>query len=510
MVVALLGLIAIQFFWIDRAVTLKEAQFEQSVGNLLYGIIQKLEQREALQEVQSHPLGSSLYYKSGGNRLEINKVQDTSDQSSFTYQIKEEEVQDTLAGFVRKRKTTRHVITDENGLEVNASPEQLDTLLSMLSEERIKSMQYRSDLVEEVVSKWYSDAFFRNINERIPSSELDSILFHELRDYGLNVSYKYGVFDGEGNSAYKKVCPKHGMTDLPSSETYQARLFPNDVFKSPYFVHLHFPNQKTYLLRTMWFLLASSTLFIVLIIFVFIKTVLTVLRQKRLSEIKNDFINNMTHELKTPISTISLACEALQDQSVRKSPDMERSFIGMISAENKRLGVLVENALRTAVLDRGQLTLKLDVLNINQLVSEAVGNIQIQAKQNQSKIEMQLYRGDLMASVDKVHMTNVIYNLLDNAIKYSGANSLIKVTTEKSAKDVVIKVSDNGRGISKENQKKIFDKLYRIPTGNLHDVKGYGLGLSYVKAIIEKHFGTIKVSSQLNKGTTFTIKLPTT
>ena len=189
---------------------------------------------------------------------------------------------------------------------------------------------------------------------------------------------------------------------------------------------------------------------------------------------------------------------------------MEATFIGMIKAENKRLGVLVENALRTAVLDRGQLVLKKDVIDLNQICSEAAGNIKLLADQNQSVIKLELHKGQIHANVDKVHFTNVIYNLLDNAIKYSGVNAVIIIKTAIKNGHAIIKVADNGPGMKKENQKKIFDKLYRIPTGNVHNVKGYGLGLSYVKAIVEKHLGVITVSSQINKGTTFTIKLPAT
>ena len=505
MVIALVGLIAIQFFWIDRAVTLKEAQFEQNIGNLLYSVVQKLEQKEAIKEIQNHPLGATLNYQSANRGLNVDLLKDTTN-NSVSYRIKQEEVSDTLGNIVRKRKTTRHLISDKNGLAIEASPEELDTLLSMMSQERLNNIQYRTNLVDEVVSKWFSFAFYRNIKQRISASELDSMLYTELASRGLKASYKFGVFDAEGKAAFDKICAVHGLKEA-NEEAYQAQLFPNDVFKNPYYLQLYFPNQKTYLLRTMWTLLLASGVFLLIIILVFGRTVYTVIKQKRLSLIKNDFINNMTHELKTPISTISLACEALLDESVIKSPSMATNFIGMINAENKRLGVLVENALRTAVLERGQLVLKKDIHDINQICSEAASSVKLLAEQNQSQIKLELSKESLSASIDKVHFTNVIYNLLDNAIKYSGTKALIKIKTLKKGDNIIIKVIDNGPGMKKENQKKIFDKLYRIPTGNVHNVKGYGLGLSYVKAIVEKHDGNISVSSQLNKGTTFTIKL---
>jgi len=247
---------------------------------------------------------------------------------------------------------------------------------------------------------------------------------------------------------------------------------------------------------------------VIAIIVVFFYAIRTIISQKEVSEIKNDFINNMTHELKTPISTISLACEALSDSSIAQEPGISSRYIHMINDENKRLGLLVENVLQSAILDRGAFKLKLEVLDIHQLIASAVNKLEMQVNKRGGQISCNLVADKFNLSLDKVHIGNVVSNLIDNAIKYSEDEPKINITTASQANNFKLTVTDNGIGITLENQKKIFDKLYRVPTGNLHNTKGFGLGLSYVKMIVEKHNGTVFVNSSANKGSTFTIELP--
>jgi two-component system phosphate regulon sensor histidine kinase PhoR len=227
-----------------------------------------------------------------------------------------------------------------------------------------------------------------------------------------------------------------------------------------------------------------------------------------LSEIKNDFISNMTHEFKTPISTISLACEVLSDKSIEKSPERMNKYVKMIGDENKRLSLLVENILQTAILDKGQLKLKIQSIDIHNLIEQTITNIKLQVENKEGEISTDLKAANAVINGDRVHITNIVFNLIDNALKYSGDHPVIKISTRNDSEGVFISVEDNGIGISKENQKRIFDTMYRVPTGNIHNVKGFGLGLSYVKAVVEKHGGSINVESELGKGSTFTIYLP--
>ena len=223
---------------------------------------------------------------------------------------------------------------------------------------------------------------------------------------------------------------------------------------------------------------------------------------------KNDFINNMTHEFKTPISTIALACEALKDNDIKKSDIIYNNYIGVINEENSRLGKMAEQILQTAVTEKGQLKLKIAQVDMHDIISQAVKSKIIAADEKGGNIEMQLKATKPVLNGDKVHLTNVIVNLIDNAIKYNLNKPHIIINTVNNNGSLLIRVQDNGIGISKSNQKKIFEKLYRVPTGNVHNFKGFGLGLSYVKATMELHNGNISVDSEPGKGSTFTLKLP--
>jgi two-component system phosphate regulon sensor histidine kinase PhoR len=255
-------------------------------------------------------------------------------------------------------------------------------------------------------------------------------------------------------------------------------------------------------------MLTTSAILMLLIMILFSFSINTIYRQKKLSEIKNDFINNMTHELKTPIATISLACEALSDPDMRTGEKAISNYVGMIRDENKRLGVLVENVLRTSIFEQGQMKLKVQQFDVHQVVLQAIANIDIQAKARNGQIVTRFYAKNSVVKGDQLHISNVVYNLIDNAMKYSEGSPRVEIETRDEDKYIAVSFKDHGIGISKENQGKIFDKLYRVPTGNIHNVKGFGLGLSYVKGVLEMHGGTVDVDSDIKKGSTFTIHIP--
>ena len=258
----------------------------------------------------------------------------------------------------------------------------------------------------------------------------------------------------------------------------------------------------------MWGLLLISAIFIIIIILSFIFTITTIFRQKKLSELKSDLINNMTHEFKTPISTISLACEALIDKDIKKSETVYNNYINIINEENKRLEGMAEKILQSATLEKGQLVLKKEWINVHKVILDAIKNINLQVEKKNGNIYTDLRAETCIIDGDKVHITNVIYNLLDNANKYTLENPEILISTRNVNSGIKISIQDNGIGISKANQKKIFEKLYRVPSGNIHNFSGFGLGLSYVKAVVEKHSGTITLESEIKYGTKFNIFLP--
>ncbi len=510
---ALVGLVGIQFYWIGNAIELRQAQFETSVNESLYATVQKLEKIEAINGLKQHKLGKLLFEDPDRKNAILSSIENYTDSMSFKgspkfkVRISEEVIRDTVDGMIRSEKRTRKVIENENGLPLTINNEGSDSLFLPNLEDQMKSVNFRSSIVDEVVAQWFSGTYAKPLNERLNPQLVDSILRTELRNRGVKTKYRAGVFNGENQHVHLDGESLNTLLEA-NDFCYKAQLFPNDLINMQSFLTVYFPNQISYLLKTMWVLLAASTLFLALISLTFLKTVKSLLNQRKLNQIKNDFINNMTHELKTPISTISLACEAISDKEITLSPDQSSLYVGMIRDENKRLGMLVENVLKAAYLEKGEAKLSKDELELNDLVREVAKNIQLQATTRGGKISVSTDAKKAVISADKIHFTNIIYNLLDNAIKYSEGAPDITIKTNNKANNIILVVSDKGIGISKENQRKVFEKFYRVPTGNVHNVKGFGLGLSYVKNIVEQHGGNIKLESSVNKGSTFTINIP--
>lgn len=511
---ALIGLITIQFYWIDNAIALRHQEFSQNVDNALFSVVQKIERKEAMEHIEANDLSKLMFKVNDDDNTISNPEAPLSDSmifsgknGSYKIRIQEQNVRDTINGYVRNHRTTRKIIEDEYGRPLDLSPSTLDSLATEWQKMAEMPHQGHLSVLEEVAKQWFSGAISKPLHERVSAEYLDSLVECELRCRGIKADYKIGIFNGEGQSMELFAENKNQLGKI-HPESFQARLFPNDMVANPNFLTIFFPNQKIYLVKSVWTMLLASALFIGIILLTFIKTIQTIVKQKQLNEIKNDFISNMTHELKTPISTISLACEAISDPDVDKSSQRVNTFVGMIRDENRRLGMLVENVLKTAILDRGEVLMEKDQIDLNGLIRDVVKSIQIQASSRGGHISIALNACNPVIKADKVHFSNIIYNLLDNAIKYSDKAPEVQIGTQTDKSGIYITVSDKGLGVSKDAQKKIFEKFYRVPTGNVHNVKGFGLGLSYVKAIVEKHGGNITLDSTLGKGSTFTIYIP--
>jgi two-component system phosphate regulon sensor histidine kinase PhoR len=285
-------------------------------------------------------------------------------------------------------------------------------------------------------------------------------------------------------------------------------LFPSDLFSEHNYLFVNFPTKHDYIRKSLGTMAFSSIGLILAISLCFAYTIHVIFRQKKLSDMKTDFVNNMTHELKTPISTISLASEMLRDQKVAADTQRIQKYAGVIHEENKRLGSHVEKVLQMAVIDRGEHKLKLSYINLHELIQKALDKMMLQLEERGGKLHTEFTARFPEARVDETHFINIITNLLDNAIKYSNEHPDITVATRDHSGGIVISVSDKGIGMSREAQRRVFEKFYRVPTGNVHNVKGFGLGLSYVKAMVDAHGGNVKLKSELNKGTTFEIFIP--
>ncbi len=351
-----------------------------------------------------------------------------------------------------------------------------------------------------------------NFNRHLPyesfitKDELDSLISQELNIRGIDTRFEFGIFQ-QDSSVFKMEKSMNFRKEL-IEKSYASPLFQNDFFSSPQYLLIYFPHEKQFLLTELWGMLLISIILIIAIVYSFTYTITTIFRQKKLSEVKNDFINNMTHEFKTPISTISLACEALSDHDMRQSGEFTENYIHVIVEENKRLAVMAEKILQTAVIDKGQMKMTKEKIDLHDVISEVIKNISIQVEIKDGVILKNFMAVNSVLEGDKVHLTNLVYNLLDNANKYSPKKPVIRISTENTSSGILLTIEDKGIGISKAEQKKVFEKLYRVPTGNIHEVRGFGLGLSYVKATVEEHNGKISLESEVNKGSTFKVFLP--
>ncbi|MGL4853127.1 MAG: sensor histidine kinase [Phocaeicola sp.] len=364
---------------------------------------------------------------------------------------------------------------------------------------------YQRALLDEVVYSILYTASDRPLSKRINFKQLDYFLQAELLNNGIDIPYHFTVTDREGIEVYH--CSD--FTDEGINHIYSRVLFKNDPPARMGMVNVHFPTLSSHIYSSVKFMIPSIIFTIVLLI-TFTFTIYIIFRQKKLTEIKNDFINNMTHEFKTPISTISLAAQMLKDPAISKSPTMFQHISGVINDETKRLRFQVEKVLQMSMFERQKAVLKMKELNANDVIKGVLNTFTLKVERYNGTITSNLDALDPYIFVDEMHFTNVIFNILDNAVKYKkeeGELSL-NIKTWNETNKLYISIEDNGIGIKKENIKKIFDKFYRVHTGNLHDVKGFGLGLAYVKKIIQDHKGTIRAESELNVGTKFIIVLP--
>jgi len=503
---ALLGLIGVQGYWIRNAVEVKQQQFKQVVNKALASVIEQLEEMETMNNIVEEIISDSI-------PGEIQIIGNDADDSLSTRII------------VESGTAVLHEGNSIIYLPVMQSyiPDSLDSPPSF-PEVRIQTREHyesyvirRNDLIASLSDKVDNKTIFvenvlkkmikknPRIEERLDLAILNDLISKEFSQRNIELDYEFAVRKSPENEF---IFQSEGFEDITKSEVYQKALYPNDLVSHFNFLTLYFPNEKNYFLKSLGFMGVSSALLTLLLVLIFLSTLYIIFRQKKLSEIKSDFVNNMTHELKTPISTISLASQMLKDDSI---PIMEKNvnqITKVIDDESKRLGYQVEKVLQMAIFDRGKIRLKMKEMDIHRLIQNVVSNFTMQVENKNGTIGLQLEAIPSTVGVDEVHFTNIISNLLDNAIKYCNNKPEILIRTEISGRKIIISVEDNGVGIRKEDQKRIFERFYRVPTGNIHNVKGFGLGLSYVKKIVEEHDGTIVVDSQPQKGTRFSISLP--
>ncbi len=499
--ITLIGLIYVQTLWIKNAAEIKEDHFDQMVRQAMDQMVHRLEMNETSE------LGAQLELNyptvpGKSRRSSHGQSQKLLPEDLFKYDIS---IDFSIQG---NQLSTRFYTYNKDSLVyqdrklIGSNFNDKSDAFSQVVQNIYSQIQSRIDEHSARIMKDYISSE-RPIQERVTRDEMDASLLQVFDERGVSLPFEFGVYDSRG----VLVISTSSFDKDASNIIYQKQLFPNDLHPKANYLSVYFPSRPKFIMESMGLVL-PTVFFTLVMIFLSILTLVIIVRQKNLDEIKNDFINNMTHEFKTPISTISLASQMLKDGGVSKSPKTLEHISGIVHDESKRLGFLVEKVLQMAIFDKDNSEFNAKTININELVHSVANSFRLKVESEKGKLIERLDAKQPWVDVDEMHFTNMIFNLLDNAFKYRRGVPVIKIKTWNRPTGLVILIQDNGLGITKENLKRIFEKFYRVPTGNVHNVKGFGLGLAYVKKVLDDHGAHIKVESEVNVGTKFEIFIP--
>ncbi|OEK02971.1 hypothetical protein BFP97_16210 [Roseivirga sp. 4D4] len=505
---ALLGLVAFQYYWITEVNKVNKERFNQNVNDALIQVTQRLAIENDISFLQrgmntgvrplpqrNVPFDTMNTLVSNSEGMPQGEIPPSEEFMSGTFQLVDE--------------TTGQVVFEFGFESLMQTPGFNPNQLANSRARQIEMERQMNRRIEMMKQSWFNHlAGSNNLFARVNPDVLDTLLSEELANRGLDIPYNYGILHEPTNEVKLLNAEFKSDEEGIKNSDLAVNLFPTDLNEKEFYLAIDFPGKKRYLMQQAIVPLSASGLLLIIVIACFAYAIMVILRQKKLSEIKNDFVNNMTHEFKTPIATVSLATEALQDDDIKGNKAIVDRYVQVIRDENKRLGLQVEKVLQIASLDKKDFKLKFEQADLHDIIEKALVNINILVEKRGGQITSQLLASNPLVEADKVHLTNIIYNLLDNANKYSAGAPEIHIRTDNISTGIILKISDKGIGMSKESIEKIFDKFYRVSTGNVHDVKGFGLGLSYVKNIVGLHHGTINVKSEVGQGSTFKIYLP--
>ncbi len=458
-----------QINYYQSAAAIKQDQFDLTVSKALTQIASKLSNDEEKRIILKR------------NFQSIFMVEEVPPQNFDLKKDKRFRIKFSNTG-IKKTSPTKGLIDIAKMLRTEGSPRDYDRKLSYI----LNQIECNSLTIEE----------------RLDLTKLPAIIKQKLKDNGIRLPFEYAVKSGG-----RCVRNSKDFFSDNSGEKYSIQLFAEDLFPKMNYLYLSFPDQESFLVKS-YIMLFPSLLLTLILILCSAFTIYIIFRQKRLSKIKNDFINNMTHEFKTPISTISLASQMLKDDTVQHSESRTQNIAGVINTESRRLSFQVEKVLQMAVFNEGRMKLKPKPIHIHKIIQNLLTNFTLRVEDKEGEIISKLEATNDLIVVDEVHFGNVISNLLDNAIKYSKEKPEIIISTKNKRKGIIISVTDNGIGISKADQRMVFERFFRVHTGNVHDVKGFGLGLSYVKKVVDAHGASVTVDSTIGKGSKFEIFVP--
>ena len=495
------GLIFVQLYWMGNAIDISDQQFRYQVNKALESVVLNLEEQEIINKILEEiapvtedsitaviPSNSSLARKLQGYQ----SYSDLPELAGNNYPSKP----------IMISKAGRRIFISSGDINNQYSGEDTPELTGMdiragLNNRVSKKIVSLQSIMEKILSET------PEIRDRVNLDDINLMLKQALDNVGIRLRFEFSVKSGR-----LLILKTTGYYESAGTNRFMRQLFPNDPVPGQNQLVLYFPQENQYKFEKIGSLGIISLLLATLLLVLSAGTFAVIFRQKKISEIRSDFINNMTHELKTPISTISLAAQMLADKSIPAGKKDTESLAKVVIDESTRLKYHVEKVLQTAIFEKARLKLKLVETDIHSLLNKAADNFALQVSSGNGIIYRDFRADAPSALVDEVHFLNAVSNLIDNAIKYSKDKPEITISTRNVKKKIIITIEDKGIGISRENLRHIYDKFYRVPTGNIHNVKGFGLGLSYVKKVIEDHNGKIKTESQVGKGTKFSVYIP--
>ncbi|MCK9219993.1 MAG: HAMP domain-containing histidine kinase [Bacteroidales bacterium] len=591
--VSLLGIIIVQFFWIQNAFRVKEAQFNRGVNDALGSVINKMETRENMYFISRNFEGDSImsivqsFTKDSSNVLKerldslltSNELQPCSQRQCpaikikthpsistvvhYSYQYNMEPGNETVDSFSFKMEQFSHetpvTVVREEDIEWNEQLAQIDSIFNsqypvfntsddgtiqnqekdknthrqhrqrgakvalrpstlepynaiarkVVKENSINKLDNKAKKIQNFIKKMAVELETKPtpLQQRINKKNLQTTLSKAFVDKGIDLPFEFAVFS-PSNQKNKLPISSNGFKKEYQSTEHRVSLFPNDLFQKPDLLLIYFPGQKTHVFKSLSILLMGSILFTLIIILSSGTSIVVMIRQKKISDVKTDFINNMTHEFKTPIATISIAADSINNPKVIAEPETIKNFTRIIKEENNRMNARVEQVLQMALLDSRDFHLRPKAIDMHELIEKSVDHFTLQIEKREGAITTRLEATNPFVEADEDHMRNVLLNLLDNANKYSIIKPDIVVYSFNRSGKFFFGVQDKGIGMSVETQRRAFDKFFRLTSGNIHNIKGFGLGLSYVKAIVYAHHGEIQIASEIGKGSRFEINLP--
>jgi len=507
--ISLLGIIAVQFYWFNNSVKVRNELFDRSVNEAMNKAVRRLETGHDLRIIRNFNFGDSVKWDENVpvpppppipvfEDIEVAVNKDTIDGTIrvITSRLRKQKPGTPLLNIDSLTLKSRKSLKIFNDTLVTSHDSVIVTEFTEVGKMG-KKIEQLAKLTKQIAIEYKGWESGRRIDE----NQLKKLLKEELTDKAIPIDFIFAIHpqDSIAKTPYKTA---------NQQKWYKVNLFPDDIFRKNIELAVYFPQREFFIGSTTTLLLGLSAGFTLIIFLTFSLSIFLIIRQKKIAEMKSDFVNNMTHEFKTPISTISIAADSILNDKVINDREKVRFFTGMIKKENQRMNKQVERILQIALLDRKEFEFNFQPTNVHELITEAIEGIRLQVEKKGGRIETKLEAANPEVTTDPVHFTNLVCNLLDNANKYSPEVPVIKVTTTNCPKGICLSVEDNGIGMTKAVQAKIFDKFYRLTSGNIHNIKGFGLGLSYVKAILDANNGSIKVYSEPGKGSRFVVFIP--